>query len=44
MADQNSNWKKETAKAAVPVVLLWASAITILCVAISATKKQNQNP
>ncbi len=44
MADQNNNWKKETAKAAVPVILLWASALTILWVAVSATKNQTPNP
>jgi len=43
MANQEGNWKKETVKAAVPVVLLWASAGAILWVAISA-QKQNEAP
>jgi hypothetical protein len=41
---QEENWKKETAKAAVPVVLLWASAAGILWVIISQGKKQNEAP
>jgi hypothetical protein len=44
MANPEANWKKETVKAAVPVVLLWASAATILWVAISQGKKQNEAP
>ncbi len=36
-------WKKETAKAAVPVVLLWASAAGILWVALTL-KNPNPNP
>ncbi len=44
MADKQENWKKETAKAAVPVVLLWAAAAGILWGAITATKSQNGNP
>lgn len=41
MANQEENWKKETAKAAVPVVLLWAAAGTILWVIISQSNNQN---
>lgn len=44
MAKQEENWKKETVKAAVPVVLLWAAAGTILWVAISQGNKQNEAP
>jgi len=39
MANQEENWKKETVKAAIPVVLLWASAAGILWGIISAQKK-----
>jgi hypothetical protein len=42
MAKQE-NWKKETAKAAVPVVLLWASTAVILWVLLTA-KNEEQPP
>lgn len=40
MTKKDENWKKETAKAAVPVVLLWTSAAVILWVLLTAKNEE----
>lgn len=39
---KDENWKKETAKAAVPVVLLWTSVAVMLWVFFTAKNTENE--